>query len=317
MKRILISLVCCTPLLFSSVTVQSIDLVGPDSQSTLSLEVYGPVGGHETLWGISEKLKPNNSVSVYQTLIAIYKLNPYAFEDGDVNKIIAHHIIKVPPLDFIKKQSNKEALALINKKQPRVKKSKPSTAKQPKKVPIKKSEVAKTTDNQSLTNLVLNEETANTETNSQLEDQIKSLKKELADVNEKLVAHNESNQLLKLKIQGLTDQIANLNTQLSTELENQQKTNALSQKYLQQLENIKPAPFSGDGLVNEILRFITSSIIYLLAFMFLPIILLIVIFVFILRRNDKRQLEEQEQELAESSSFNEEGRFDSLLSTDP
>ena len=285
MKRSLIYLLCCTPLLLSPITVQSIELVAPKAQSILSLELYGPVNGNETLWGISEKLKPNNSVSIYQTLIAIYKLNPDAFEEGNVNKIIEYHMLKVPKLDFIKQQSAEEAVDLIKNKRTLA--------------PTQRT-VKSTID----------------EADLKLAAHIQSLKKELTNVNEKLIGTKDKNQILKIKLQGLTDQIESLNEQLSLKVALQKNTHALNKEYQEKLTNIKSNPFSGQGLINKASRFITSSIEHLFAFLFLPILLLSIVFIFILRRKDGHQLEAQQQKCLEQNSSNQEERFDLLSLAD-
>lgn len=119
MKRFLLTIVCCSPLVFLSPISYSVDLKGPDGEQSFSSDKYGPITSVETLWAISTKLRPDSSVSIQQTIVAIYKLNPYAFYKGDINKLIPQSIITVPSLEFIKRQSDKEALALINKYSPR------------------------------------------------------------------------------------------------------------------------------------------------------------------------------------------------------
>jgi len=113
MKRILLSLVCCSPLVFNASAVQSIDIIGPDQEIQVLPGQYGPIATTETLWAISNTLRPDNNVSVYQTLMAIYKLNPDAFFEGDVNKIISDSVIDIPSRDFIAAQTDQEALALL------------------------------------------------------------------------------------------------------------------------------------------------------------------------------------------------------------
>ena len=43
---------------------------------------YGPVRADDTLWSISQRSIPGNGVTLYQTLMAIYRKNPQAFANG-------------------------------------------------------------------------------------------------------------------------------------------------------------------------------------------------------------------------------------------
>ncbi|MEL0628587.1 FimV/HubP family polar landmark protein [Psychromonas aquatilis] len=114
MNRILLSFVCCTALI-STVNVYS-DTSSADNQFQhyVTKQTYGPITTYETLWSVSNKLRPNKDVSVYQTLLAIYKTNPSAFLNGDINKIIINSVIDIPSTAFIAEQRNAEALKLLN-----------------------------------------------------------------------------------------------------------------------------------------------------------------------------------------------------------
>ena len=62
---------------------------GPDG------DVYGPVRPNETLWGISERLRGNDNVSLNQMMLAIYRANPEAFA-GNINLLRRGAILRVP-----------------------------------------------------------------------------------------------------------------------------------------------------------------------------------------------------------------------------
>lgn len=127
MKRFLLSIIFCSPLLLSAPSSFSITLIGPNGERPLSTEQYGPISNVETLWAVASKLRPNKSVSVLQTLAAIYKLNPNAFADGNINQILPQSIIMIPSLEMISAQTNREASRLLNKYS--VKRSSPTVIK--------------------------------------------------------------------------------------------------------------------------------------------------------------------------------------------
>ncbi|WP_413698647.1 hypothetical protein ACLKMH_13575 [Psychromonas sp. KJ10-10] len=85
-----------------------------------------------------------------------------------------------------------------------------------------------------------------------------------------------------------------------------------------QLDAVELPPFSGEGLLNEILQLITSSLTNLLIVILSPLLLLTLVFVTMSRLRTKRLLEEQDQELAESTAslMEEPGQFDNLLTDD-
>ena len=114
MNRILLSFVCFTSLLNTVDVYSETTIVEKTSSAPTVHKTYGPITTYETLWSVSTHLRPNLDVSVYQTLMAIYKENPSAFLNGDINKIIINSVIKVPSDTFIAQQNNAEALTLLN-----------------------------------------------------------------------------------------------------------------------------------------------------------------------------------------------------------
>ncbi|WP_372880650.1 FimV/HubP family polar landmark protein [Psychromonas sp.] len=115
MKRLLLTLICCSSLLLSSAGSLAFDSTKVVSADIPAYQKYGPIRYYESLWSVSKKLRPNKTVSVQQTLVAIYKLNPKVFVDGDINHLIENSIINVPTYQLIKQQTNQEAIVLINK----------------------------------------------------------------------------------------------------------------------------------------------------------------------------------------------------------
>ncbi|MCP4323840.1 MAG: hypothetical protein GY787_18690, partial [Alteromonadales bacterium] len=312
MKRLLLSLVCCSPLLFSPSVSLSIDLVGPNGETQLSLEQYGPVSPVETLWAISSKLRPDSSVSVQQTMVAIYKTNPYVFYEGDINKIIPGSILKVPSLEFVEQQTDIEAMQLIRKY------SAKKAVKKAKKEPIKVSNSPVKPVVAKVDPAIITENELNKEKLVEAEKKLTELQEEMLLINEQFIVATEATQALKLKLQPLSDEISTLTEQLDAEAEIQKKLQSLIDDYRAQLDAVELPPYSGEGIVNEILRLITSSITNLAIVILSPILLLLTIFLVISRIRSKRLLAEQEQELAESTTIlmEESGQFDELLTED-
>jgi len=351
MNRILLGLVCCTPLLFN-LPVQSVELIGPNDEvqtpqqtveaastpttSTATPSIaptkYGPIRSAETLWSIASKLRPNNNVSVYQTLAAIYKLNPTAFRQGDINKIIETSVINVPSLALISAQSNTEAYKLLKpspKPTPKVTPQSKVSNTEPKNSVEKNDKVVKSETTEAIDSTFLPIDELNVEgLQKNLEDkelalvrnelQVADQEKELALLSEQLILATESNQRLKLKLQPLSDQIASLSEQVEEDIKVQKELQDLIDQYRAQLDAIVESPFGGPGLLNTILRAISSSTSVLIFAILFPLLLLTGIFLLILRLKSKRELASRQQELAESTAIidEEKSEFDTLLDDD-
>ena len=65
-------------------------------QVTANAGSYGPVRPTDTLWSLASKYRPSTSVSVYQTMVAIYEKNPRSFADGNINHILVGSRILLP-----------------------------------------------------------------------------------------------------------------------------------------------------------------------------------------------------------------------------
>lgn len=76
---------------------------------------YGPVKANETLWEIAQRVRPNDSVSLNQTMLALLRANPGAFIDGDMNKLKRGSVLRVPSADDISSVSATEARGEVNR----------------------------------------------------------------------------------------------------------------------------------------------------------------------------------------------------------
>lgn len=57
---------------------------------------YGMTDRDDTLWSIASRARPGNSVSVHQTMLAIVRMNPDAFINGNVNLLKAGYVLRLP-----------------------------------------------------------------------------------------------------------------------------------------------------------------------------------------------------------------------------
>ncbi len=57
---------------------------------------YGPVSATDTLWSIASQSRPGNDVSMQQTMLAIQRLNPDAFINGNINLLKKGAVLRLP-----------------------------------------------------------------------------------------------------------------------------------------------------------------------------------------------------------------------------
>jgi len=75
-----------------------------------SAESYGPVQANETLWQIAQQVRPDRSVSIQQTMLAIQRLNPDAFINNNINLLRKGQILRVPDRQQIAENSKRDAI---------------------------------------------------------------------------------------------------------------------------------------------------------------------------------------------------------------
>lgn len=68
------------------------------------------VGDSDTLWQIALQMRPDRTHSVHQTMLAIQRLNPEAFINGNINLLRKGQVLRVPSSDEIKALSQREAV---------------------------------------------------------------------------------------------------------------------------------------------------------------------------------------------------------------
>lgn len=68
-----------------------------------------------TLIGIARQIRPDESVSLQQTMIAIQTLNPDAFADGNINRLLTGQILRLPSEPEIRSVDSAEAYAEVDR----------------------------------------------------------------------------------------------------------------------------------------------------------------------------------------------------------
>ncbi|HFQ5090576.1 TPA: FimV/HubP family polar landmark protein [Vibrio vulnificus] len=234
-KRLLAPLLLMTALPTSVSQADGIRLVGPtgevQSSPSFSEQVeransplpvsdepsrfYGPTSANETLWSIASKLRPTNNVSVQQTLLAIYRLNPQAFENQNIHSLVPGSTLRVPSLAQVRSASTEQAVTVMKAHQDKLNATSRPIAPTPVTRPVK---VTPATPAQAVSETVKVEPQIDT-TPVKTPDvpQVKTLEKQLEMSESELTALEEKNHNLRLMLAEVQSEVDGLKTELGDE----------------------------------------------------------------------------------------------------
>ena len=74
---------------------------------------YGITGAGDTLWKIAMKTRPDESVSIQQTMLALQKANPEAFIKNNINLLKAGYVLRIPDRNEIRQETRASAISEV------------------------------------------------------------------------------------------------------------------------------------------------------------------------------------------------------------
>ncbi|MFW1562322.1 FimV/HubP family polar landmark protein [Vibrio parahaemolyticus] len=247
-KRLLAALVLMSATQTSSVVqAEGIRLVGPSGEvqsspsyaeeieralpippeNTQPSRFFGPTGENQTLWSIASELRPSRNVSVQQTLLAIYRINPQAFDNQNIHELIPGSRLRVPSLEQVRSATTEQAVAIMKAHELRLKQPKPEKPAPVKQIEVKPKPVAEPTAPK--TPVVTPpkpepvkpvETTANVppvSTSPQGEKQVSALKDKLQGSQSELESLEEKNHRLRLMLSQVQSEVETLKSELNDE----------------------------------------------------------------------------------------------------
>ncbi|MDX2322438.1 MAG: FimV/HubP family polar landmark protein [Moritella sp.] len=176
-----------------------LQLKGPEVHTPSAPSNYGPIVKADTLWSVATATRPDNSLSLYKTMAAILALNPHAFLDGDINKMIDGSMLKIPSAAEIKATDGSALKRLLTKKSDINTKS---IVASPKAVAKKKANIDKLALLQGELTESHEHLLLSSETNRRLKLQLESIRMELAELKEQMAIDNQ----LKADLRALVEQ---------------------------------------------------------------------------------------------------------------
>lgn len=82
-------------------------------QPAVAKDAYGPVKAGDNLWGIASSMRPDDSVSIQQVMLAIRDKNPQAFFNGNINSLEIGFKLYPPKLSDIQVRTRKQAVQQV------------------------------------------------------------------------------------------------------------------------------------------------------------------------------------------------------------
>ncbi|OCH42270.1 hypothetical protein A6E02_04660 [Aliivibrio fischeri] len=193
-------------------------------QAKASTRIYGPTREDETLWSIASRVNPSNTTSVQQTLLAIYRLNPQAFENNNIHGLEPNSRLRLPTLEQVRRENTDDAKQLLlahNKKlsaqkaseaqvKRTVKTEKPAPTPKPAITPVKTE--AKVQEQKPAKEVVKSVAPV-AEQNST----VVALKSELDTTEQEFTALQENNHQLRVRLAQVQNEVDNLKSELGDE----------------------------------------------------------------------------------------------------
>ena len=277
----------------------------------------------DTLTSIAEQVRPDSSVSLQQTMLALQELNPDAFIDGNINRLRSGQVLRVPSREEIESIDAADAVAEVSRQnqafadvQPL---AAPSTATPAQDQPSGQLSVVSADDAIDATGgggeLDDEENAALDRRIAELENQLalrqeeadrarierEELDSRLADLEQQITAAEELIRLQDLQLAQLQESIV----QAAAEAEADAAAQAVIAAAQAELEQ-QP---QGGGLVSDIMRILTGNTMMMIFGVVLVVLLLVVL---LLRRN-KASAAREEDELDELA----DQEFDASTDTAP
>ncbi|MFH4666255.1 FimV/HubP family polar landmark protein [Vibrio cidicii] len=171
---------------------------------------YGPTTENETLWSVASRLRPANNVSVQQTLLAIYRLNPQAFENQNIHSLIPGSNLRIPSLEQVRSATTEQAVTIMKAHQDKLR---APVAVQP--VPVRPTVAPQSVPvTPALPEAIQPQTPVVTQTEPP---QVKILEKQLESSESELTALEEKNHNLRLMLAQVQSEVDGLKSELGDE----------------------------------------------------------------------------------------------------
>jgi len=285
-------------------------ITGPDGEVRETNRQYGPTRSSDTFWSIAQKVRPDNSVDIYQVMAAIFDANPHAFSNANYNSLERGMILLIPskavmlaiPKSMAKERAARDdkgwrkATATPTTSQPKpvtLPETTPSVTK-----PVTETATSSTTTPVTADTADLDALTAKLEA---AEAKALQLTDELARAEDQLSLGSRDTDSLQSKIDELNEQIAILEEQLQISKQQNESLNAEVQMLKEQVAALQQPEPEED---SDLWRNIMGNPLLLILGAAIPALLVLILFWLFLkrRRNESESKEDKEEQDSESEA---------------
>ncbi|WP_282111308.1 FimV/HubP family polar landmark protein, partial [Shewanella algicola] len=291
----ILGLIACTTVGFTSLQLidsahaETLNITGPNGEvKQQAKRQYGPTTSRDTFWSIAQKVRPNDRVSVYQVMAALFDANPHAFSGNNYNTLERGMILLIPSADVMAAIPDSVARRRAEQDDRQVSRPAPVT---PKPVATKPSSIVEVVKKPNADKpLQIVQKTPAVEVQTQALKQANAAKvndlnsvldkanaktlmltDELARAQDELMVSNNDNQVLKNKIEQMSLNISSLEEDLQLLSEKHDKLTIAYEKLLQQVDNKEPvveepADFWRSLTDNTMMLIVAASVPLLLLF---------------------------------------------------
>ncbi|EOB6644099.1 FimV/HubP family polar landmark protein [Vibrio fluvialis] len=198
---------------------------------------------------MATRLKPSAAVTVQQTLLAIYRLNPQAFENQNIHSLIPGSTLRVPSLAQVNSATTQEAINIMAAHQARLNQGDVKPAIQP--APIAKPQPVVEAKTQQATAKVAETVTVPAMVDT-VKPEVEKVEKQIAASDTELVALEEKNHKLRLMVAQMQSEVDNLKQELGDENRIRSEVEKLLQEErVKRDEAQKLAPSALDQLLSN------------------------------------------------------------------
>jgi len=275
----------------------------------------GPIKPTDTLWRIAAKVRPDNSVSIYQVMQALYEKNPSSFLDQNLNHMRDGAYLKIPTIAEMRAVNATLAKARSEQDDElwERKKNGTLTTAQINESQKKVTQARKVDVDEAKQELKQEINTIKAEQGTQLVELQKQFKSSVENVEEIL----EENNKLKNQLTGISKELETVRNQLGQDSEIQKQLKELIDKQNEIIEQQRAKKIEQDSGIN--FSSLLSNPFVLGALMFIPALLVIGGVIMFLKKRNRSEPESTDDDefLPQSPSFSSEEELDPIIDSDP
>jgi len=183
---------------------------GPKSSDVFPYDRYGPITKRDTLWKIALTVRPDNRLTVYQVMQALYQANPQAFAENNLNYLVEGQYLKIPSFNEMMAVNRGEAEKKSNqdekswqKKQP---KTTPKAVRKPKEPSVNKKDL-------DTVKVEINDQLQKIDTQQQ--QRLKSIQNDVLDSIDGLQAILKENEKLRQRLSSFNSQLGTMQKEVA------------------------------------------------------------------------------------------------------